>query len=353
MLLVSACYKEDAMKDSKSTDNNDRGKLGRSKQPLLGRRDIMKLGAGAAVVGIVKVPAVFGRAQNTIYTNNGYAETTPPVDPTAQQATDTVYVCPMDPDVRSNQPGVCPRCGMTLVAGIPDYSSEYKLILTVTPRAPKVGQIARLDFAILDPWKNRQVKQYQVVHEKLFHMFLVSQDLEFFIHDHPVLNSDGTFTYNFKVPKPGMFRLLADIYPLGGTPQLIAKTLFVPGAAPVSAPGLLPGDYTPKDTENMHVEFSSDPGQPIAGMKSILYYHVSPTDGFEQYLGAWAHMLAVSDDLIDLIHSHPTNADGGPELQFNLIFPRNRTYRIWTQFQRKGVVNTSRFDVPLRSLDQL
>ena len=28
------------------------------------------------------------------------------------------YVCPMDPDVRSDKPGVCPRCGMTLKLGI-------------------------------------------------------------------------------------------------------------------------------------------------------------------------------------------------------------------------------------------
>ena len=88
-------------------------------------------------------------------------------------------------------------------------------------------------------------------------------------------------------------------------------------------------------------------------MKTILYYHVGPTDGFETYLGAWAHMLAVSDDLVDLIHSHPTVADGGPQLQFDMILPRARTYRIWTQFQRKGVVNTSRFDVPVGSIDSL
>ena len=347
------------MKDSKRTNDNEKTDK-RLIHPgrALDRRHLIKLGAGAALAGIVKVHSVFAQqtqeGQPTVITGSGYAETPPPVDPTQQQATDTVYVCPMDPDVRSDKPGVCPRCGMTLVAGIPDYSAEYKLILTVTPRAPKVGDIARLDFAVLDPWKNRQVKQYQVVHEKLFHMFLVSQDLQFFIHDHPVLNPDGTFTYNFKIPKPGMFRLLADIYPTGGAPQLIAKTIFVPGTDLTAFQPLnLQKDYEPKDTENMHVELTSDPGQLIAGMKSILYYHVSPTEGFETYLGAWAHMLAVSDDLVDLIHSHPTIADGGPQLQFNMILPRARTYRIWTQFQRKGIVNTSRFDVPVRSIDSL
>jgi hypothetical protein len=61
-------------------------------------------------------------------------------------------------------------------------------------------------------------------------------------------------------------------------------------------------------------------------------------------------MLAASDDLIDMIHDHPFIADGGPQMQFNMIFPRARTYRVWVQFQRKGVVNTAVFNVPVSEL---
>ena len=32
-------------------------------------------------------------------------------------AQDVVYQCPMDPEVRSNVEGVCPRCGMKLDSG--------------------------------------------------------------------------------------------------------------------------------------------------------------------------------------------------------------------------------------------
>ena len=56
-------------------------------------------------------------------------------------AQDKVYVCPMDPDVRSNQGGVCPRCGMKLVAGLPD-PVEYPMELTVTPRKLVPGEKA-------------------------------------------------------------------------------------------------------------------------------------------------------------------------------------------------------------------
>ena len=81
-----------------------------------------------------------------------------------------------------------------------------------------------------------------------------------------------------------------------------------------------------------------------------LFFRIEPADGIEKYIGAWGHMLAASDDLIDMIHTHPFIADGGPEMQFNVYFPRERTYRIWVQFQRKGVVNTAQFDVPVQDL---
>src|SRR5712671_5661294 len=103
---------------------------------------------------------------------------------------DLVFSCPMDPEVRSNNPGVCARCGMKLVAGVPD-PVEFHMDLNVTPRAPKVGDIAKLEFLVHDPWKDKPVTNFQVVHEKLFHMFVVSQDLQFFLHNHPTLRPDG------------------------------------------------------------------------------------------------------------------------------------------------------------------
>jgi hypothetical protein len=267
--------------------------------------------------------------------------------PAVLRAQDTIFVCPMDPEVRSNQPGVCKRCGMKMVSGIPDQV-EYHLDLTTTPRALKVGAPARLEFEIHDPYKDRQVTSFQLVHEKLFHMFVVSQDMQFFLHDHPVYQPDGSFQYNIQFPKPGMYRILSDFYPDGATPQLIAKTVIVPGQAPPRTQ--LAKDYSAKDAENMQVQFWTDPPQPIAGFNTQLYFKITPAEGFEKWLGAWGHMLVASDDLIDMIHTHPFIADGGPQVQFNVTFPRARGYRMWVQFQRNGVVNTARFDVPVSEL---
>jgi hypothetical protein len=93
-----------------------------------------------------------------------------------------------------------------------------------------------------------------------------------------------------------------------------------------------------------------EPKEPIAGLKTLMFFKIEPGDGLEEYLGAWGHMLAASWDSVDMIHNHPFIADGGPNVQFNMIFPRAGIYRVWVQFQRKGVVNTVAFNVPVSEL---
>jgi hypothetical protein len=93
-----------------------------------------------------------------------------------------------------------------------------------------------------------------------------------------------------------------------------------------------------------------EPEQPLAGLESKLFFSLDPPAGLEPYLGAWAHMLAASEDLIDLIHLHPFLADGKSNLQFNVIFPREGLYRVWIQIQREHVVNTFVFTIPVKAL---
>src|SRR5262245_54303448 len=122
----------------------------------------------------------------------------------SQGPSGVVYVCPMDPDVRSNEPGVCRRCGMKLAAGVPD-PVEFHLDLASTPPAPAPGHPSALRFLVRDPWKERPVTTFTMVHEKLFHAFVVSQDLEFFEHGHPSLEEDGAFELPIVFPRPGMY----------------------------------------------------------------------------------------------------------------------------------------------------
>jgi len=280
---------------------------------------------------------------------------TNPNPPVTSKDDDLEYICPMDKNVRQKTPGKCPICGMTLVLGIPD-AHEYPVRISTKPKMIKPGEDTLLNFKIEEPDNGKTVQDFEVMHEKLYHLFLVSQDMRFFRHIHPEKQPDGTFNLDVKFPHAGLYRVLSDFYPKGGTPQLIASTMMIPGAGFRLEPAKLAPDLKPQKSENLDVELVLDPPEPLAGFKTLMFFKLKPNDGIEPYLGAMGHMLAASSDLIDLMHTHPlyvTDPDEGAykQIQFNLIFPRAGIYRVWVQFQRKGVVNTVAFNVPVKPLD--
>jgi len=251
----------------------------------------------------------------------------------------------MDPEVRSGQAGVCPRCGMKLVLHVPE-AVEHPLEISSSPDLLKPGDEVTLTFRVRDP-EGRTVNRFEIVHEKLMHVFVVSENLEFFAHEHPQPEAGGAFRLRLRLPWGGMYRLLADYYPAGSVPQLAVKTLFVSGSSRVAK---LQPALAPSTSENLTAALRTNPDAPLAGLESRLFFTLEPAAGLEPFLGAWGHLLAVSDDLVDFLHVHPFLADGGPLVQFNLVFPRPRLYRVWAQFQRLGVVNTAEFTIPVRDL---
>ena len=261
----------------------------------------------------------------------------------------------MDPEVRSKTPGQCPRCGMTLVANIPQ-PVEYPTKFTFIPPQIPAKQNLRIEIHVHQPKTGAPVKHFQIIHEKPIHLFIVSEDLEYFSHEHPDLAPDGVFRLDTQLPKPGHYKLLADFLPEGGTPQLISDVITTTGyrRGIISSIAKPAADLAPKHGANLDVELALDPEQPLAGKKTMLFFKLKPAVGLEPYIGAWGHMLAASNDLVDTIHTHPLYvsdpAPGEKQVQFNVFFPREAVYRVWVQFQREGKVNTVAFTIPVSSL---
>ncbi len=184
------------------------------------------------------------------------------------------FVCPMDPDVRSKEPGKCPRCGMKLVAGVPDFL-EYRVSLKTHPLALKAGVPTELQMIITNPKDGKRVTDFEIMHERIFHFFLVSQDLSIFVHDHPVKGADSVFRLPYTFPKPGLYQILSDFYPKGGTPQLIAKTIIVPGAPFKAYAAKLKPDVGTQKGANLEVSLTTDPPTPIAGTKTLMFFKLS------------------------------------------------------------------------------
>lgn len=268
----------------------------------------------------------------------------PPVEPLP-------FLCPMDPDIRSARPGTCSRCGMRLVLGLPT-PAEYPVLLRSSPRAVVPGERAQLEFEVLQPGSGRRQTEFEEVHVKLFHLFWVSHDLSVFRHEHPALGADGVFRIEAVFEQPGTYRLMGDFFPSGGTPQMYPMTLTTRGfeGALEEIGTDLEEDLSPKRGENLTVSLRTEPRSPLAGQLTLLFFELSTARRLQKFLGAWAHMLAVKDDLVTMIHGHPTFADGGKRIQMNVIFPQPGSYRVWVQVQRRRKVSTVPFTIAVSDL---
>jgi hypothetical protein len=252
--------------------------------------------------------------------------------PLAAQLPPDDFTCPMDPDVHAKLPGRCPRCGMALIPGLPD-PLEYRIHVEVLPRSPQTTATTSLRFHFTHPKTNQRVEKFELIHERLLHLFLISEDRTYFAHEHPEPEGNGYFRFHTNLPVPGFYRILTDFYPSGGTPQLLTAPLYVKGPRqPVP----------PLATPNLKITLKTEPEKPLVGMRTMLFYELDPFDGVTPWLGAWGHLLSASADLLDLVHAHPAWDPYGNRVQFNVIFPRPGEYTLWAQFQRHGQVNTTR-----------
>jgi hypothetical protein len=253
---------------------------------------------------------------------------------------------------------------MTLVAVNPEMPDEFDLRLDATPRMPKASEPVKLRFRIFNPRTGEPIKDFQISHDKLFHLFVVSQDMNVFQHIHPTLETDGSFTIETVLPKAGQYKVYSDFYPTVGTPQVLQRTLITAGYKSdlvAGLPRLAPDTSFSKTADSMKVDLTLEPAQIIAGQPVTLKYHLTdaktgePVRDLVPYLGAMGHTLVLSEDQTDYVHSHPeeeiaptadkSKVRGGPDVAFGAFMPRPGNYRIWTQFQRGDTLTTVSFTV--------
>lgn len=263
-----------------------------------------------------------------------------------------VFWCPMHPDVRSPGETTCPLCGMALVPIPPPVFGDYQMTLDFEPvQSPTRGRL-RLRFR--NPHTGATATAFHTVHERVLHLFLVSRRLDWFAHVHPELQADGAFLLDVEVPRPDTYAVIADFYPAAGTPQMLQATWVTsdyrgnpfPDVAAVAL------NAEPKTSGSLRV--SIDPVIATSGQEATIGFTVAdartgaPVTDLQPYLGAPAHLLIVSADLADVVHSHPSDIESsGPTVTFDSVFPRAGRYKLWVQFQRGGIVETASFVIEL------
>ncbi len=268
----------------------------------------------------------------------------------------------MHPDIVSATPGKCSICGMALVPGDPMATFNYVMKVETEPKVVKAGVKTRFTFNIFHPLTGARITDFATVHDRMYHLFIISRDMTHFVHDHPQPAPSGGWTIEVTLPKPGHYTLLSDFLPLGGSPQVLATPVITAGFEGdlmSSIPKLVPDVEWTKTIDGVKVEMKVQPSLLFSGENVDLPFRFTdektdqPITDLERYLGAFAHALILSEDQLDHIHAHPqemlegtaVTSGGGPDVIFDAFFPRPGRYRAWVQFQRQGKLSTIAFTV--------
>jgi len=274
----------------------------------------------------------------------------------------------MHPEVTAADRGNCRKCGMALVAGDPFDTREYSIEFSTGPAVVKAGVPITMFFTVRHPGDGAPIRNFEVVHDKRYHLFIVSRDMEVFEHIHPEQRPDGTWAIEVTLPKPGYYQILSDFIPTGGSPQFIGRTLVTAdfdGDLESQAAHLEPDTVVNKTVGSITAHLQLEPSILVAGQYGHLSFALTdavtgqPVTDLQPYLGAFGHALILSEDMLDYVHSHPfegpesdiTRGFGGPNVTFEGYMPRPGRYRAWSQFQRKGQVITVPFTLNVSTLE--
>lgn len=294
-----------------------------------------------------------------VVTLTAQAPLAPPLPPAAQAP--AAFMCPMHPDVVTAEPGKCPRCSMDLVPGSPLALPDFRLEVETTPRVLKPGHPIKFRFSVHHPITGEQAKDFAVVHDKLFHLFVISRDLDEFAHIHPERHEDGSFTIEHTLAKPGHYKLFADFLPLGGGAQITGYPLATVGTdtdLTSARAKLTPDTELAQTADGVKVEIANERSTILGGEEVDLIFRFTdektgaPVVDLEKYLGAFGHLVILNEDMTEYVHAHPREETpptpdapslGGPEVLFDALLPRPGRYRAWLQFQRSGKLTTVSF----------
>lgn len=218
-----------------------------------------------------------------------------------------------------------------------------------TPKEIKPNQEFPISILIKDK-KGKPIPKFDVVHEKLMHMIIVSKDLSYFSHIHPEYKGNGEFDIKTSLPAAGDYNIITEFTPKGSEDNGLQRHwIHVEGVAPAQE-SIEPDKHMTKVIDGKKVTLSFD--HIMAGMDLDMKFTIrdaktnKPITNLEPYMGAMGHAVAISKDLKEYLHIHPMpSKKQGPDVTFMVYFPKKGVYKIWGQFQYEGKVFVAPFVV--------
>ncbi|MCE7044476.1 heavy metal-binding domain-containing protein [Dyadobacter sp. CY312] len=257
---------------------------------------------------------------------------------------ESIFACPMHPEVIGKQGDNCPKCGMELKAVQSKNAHEYQVQLTTSPKTVEAGKATELTIVIKG---NEQIVPLDISHEMKIHLMAVSDDLTWFRHIHPEEQTDGTYIVTETFPKDGKYLLFADFKPSGAPQALHRQEIEVQG------------NYVAGDEEITNKWISETDGYRVV-LENGIDFRTNKTQDLEisiekdgkklieadlqQYLGASAHIVMIGKVGKEFLHIHPVSDSRFPVFAQTHI-EKAGVYRMWAQFKIDGKVHTADFTV--------
>jgi hypothetical protein len=206
------------------------------------------------------------------------------------------------------------------------------------------GENFKLDFIPVLKADSRNPVKLETLHERKAHFIIVSDDLEYFNHIHPVEVNNGAFAVEFVLPLGGRYKLFAEYKP-EGYDKITDEFDFV-----VSGKSKEEKRYESKSIAYTDKEYSVKlfkAEKLIAGEDQTIIAEFYK-DGkklnlntLDNYLGEKAHAVLISIRDKKFMHVHPMVMDENLNLHINLT--EVDYYRLWLQFKINDKVYTSDF----------
>ncbi|WP_413300681.1 hypothetical protein AA0X95_19220 [Bacillus sp. 1P10SD] len=217
-----------------------------------------------------------------------------------------------------------------------------------TPKTINAKQPVTISILIMDK-NNKPVKDFETVSTKKMHLVLVSKDLSYFAHIHPIFEGNGLFKITTQFPKAGDYKLIAEMTPVGaGDYSIENHWLTVEGSVTPSEP-IKPDANLTKVIDGTKVSLSFD-GKPKSKKNIDMTFKLidaktdKPITNLKPYLGTVGHAVAIDKDVTQFMHIHPMYVTGkGPKVTFMTYFPAKGVYKVWGQFNVNGQILTAPF----------
>ena len=224
------------------------------------------------------------------------------------------------------------------------------LMISTEPAEILPAQPVQLNLMIHDA-SGSMVKEFETVHEMKVHLIIVRDGLDQFAHIHPEIDPAGNISATFNFPTAGKYRLYADHKPVGKSQAVAIAEVDVTGTPPPKG-ALVPNTPGRVKADGLGAEIAVEnakAGEMTRISFTLLDAGDKPVTDLRPYLGAMGHLVVLSADGKQFVHSHPAEGkSSGGTVAFEAHFPQPGIYKGWGQFQRLDAVHNVPFVVEVK-----